>query len=54
VIELLATASEAELLAAVVEEEAEQIRSRYRQLAVLAELEARNAPGSLGFRGLSG
>jgi len=53
VIEQLATATEAELLAAVVAEEAEQIRSRYRQLAALAELNARNAPGTLGYRGLS-
>jgi Domain of unknown function (DUF222)/HNH endonuclease len=52
VIEQLAT--DAELLAAVVEEEAEQIRSRYRQLAVLAELNSRNTVGTLGFRGLSG
>jgi len=53
VIEQLATATDAELLAAVVEEEVEQIRSRYRQLAVLAELNSRTTMGALGFRGLS-
>lgn len=51
-IEQLATASDAQLLAAVGELEAELSRLRYRQVAVLAELNARNVPGSLGFRGL--
>jgi hypothetical protein len=36
-----------------VELEAERVRVQYRQLALLAELEARNAPGTLGYRGLS-
>ncbi|MFL6164451.1 MAG: DUF222 domain-containing protein [Jatrophihabitantaceae bacterium] len=49
----LGTASDAELLAAVVELEAELARLRYRQLSVLAELNSRNVPGTLGFRGLS-
>ncbi|MFL6162891.1 MAG: DUF222 domain-containing protein, partial [Jatrophihabitantaceae bacterium] len=51
--ERLGTASDAALLAAVVELEAELVRLRYRQVAVLAELNARNVPGTLGFRGLS-
>src|SRR4051794_12535019 len=46
-------ASDARLLAEVVELEAELARQRYRQLSVLAELNARNVPGTLGFRGLS-
>jgi Domain of unknown function (DUF222) len=53
VIEQLGTASDVELLAAVVELEAEITRLQYRQLAVLAELNSRNAPGTLGFRGLA-
>ncbi|MFL6162842.1 MAG: DUF222 domain-containing protein [Jatrophihabitantaceae bacterium] len=52
-LEHLVTATDAELLASVVELEAELSRSQYRQLAVLAELNARNVPGTLGFRGLS-
>jgi len=54
VIEQLANATEAELLAEVAELEAEHLRVQYRQLAVLAELNARNTAGRLGFRGLSG
>jgi hypothetical protein len=53
VIEQLATASDGRLLAEVVELEAELARLQYRQLAVLAELNSRNVPGTLGFRGLS-
>src|SRR4051795_3526289 len=53
VIEQLGTASDVELLAAVVELEAELARLQYRQLSVLAELNLRNAPGTLGFRGLA-
>jgi Domain of unknown function (DUF222) len=52
VIEQLGTASDAELLAGLVELEAELARLQYRQLAVLAELNCRNVPGTLGFRGL--
>jgi Domain of unknown function (DUF222) len=52
VIEQLGTASDAELLAGLVELEAELARLQYRQLAVLAELNSRNVPGTLGFRGL--
>ena len=52
-IEQLATASDAELLAGVVELEAELSRLQYRQLSVLAELNSRNVPATLGFRGLS-
>ncbi|MFL6164514.1 MAG: DUF222 domain-containing protein [Jatrophihabitantaceae bacterium] len=52
-IEPLGTATDAQLLAEVVELEAELARLRYRQLAVLAELNARSVPGTLGFRGLS-
>jgi hypothetical protein len=50
--EQLGTATDVELLAAVVELEAELTRLQYRQLAVLAELNSRNVPGTLGFRGL--
>jgi hypothetical protein len=53
VIEQLETSSDGRLLAEVVELEAELARLQYRQLAVLAELNARNVPGTLGFRGLS-
>jgi hypothetical protein len=53
VIEQLATASDGRLLAEVAELEAELARLQYQQLAVLAELNARNVPGTLGFRGLS-
>ena len=52
-IEQLGTASQVELLAGLVELEAELSRLRYRQLAVLAELNSRNVPGTLGFRGLA-
>src|SRR4051794_22982121 len=47
------TASDAELLAELVELEAEVVRAQYRQLAVLAELNSRNVPGQLGLRGLA-
>jgi Domain of unknown function (DUF222) len=50
--EQLGTASDVELLAAIVELEAELMRLQHRQLAMLAELNSRNAPGMLGFRGL--
>jgi hypothetical protein len=53
VIEQLAAATDAELLAAVAESEAEIARAQYGQLAVLAELNSRNVAGTLGFRGLS-
>src|SRR6185503_8302336 len=53
-IEQLATATDAELLAEVVELEAERVRVQYRQVAVLAELDARNTAGRLGLRSLSG
>jgi hypothetical protein len=53
VIEQLGTASDALLLAEVVVLEAELARLQYRQLSVLAELNARNVSGTLGFRGLS-
>jgi len=46
-------ATDAELLAAVGDLEVELNRLRYRQIAVLAELNARNVPATLGFRGLS-
>jgi hypothetical protein len=51
-IEQLGTASDAELLAAIADLEAELARVQYRQLAVLAELNSRNVPGALGLRGL--
>jgi len=53
VIEQLATATDDVLLAEIVELEAELSRLQYRQLAVLAELNSRNVPSSLGFRGLA-
>jgi len=53
VIEQLATAPDTALLAEIVDLEAELTRVQYRQLAVLAELNARNAPATLGFRGLA-
>jgi len=53
VIEQLATATDTALLAEVVELEAELSRLQYRQVAVLAELNSRNVPGTLGFRGLA-
>src|SRR6185503_13095332 len=52
-IEQLATATDAELLAEIVELEAERVRVQYRQLAVLAELNVRNTAGTLGFRSLA-
>src|SRR6185437_2578677 len=52
-IEQLATVSDTELLAELGTLEAELSRVQYRQLAVLAELNARNVPGSLGLRGLA-
>src|SRR6185503_19105375 len=52
-IEQLVTASDAELLAELVELEAELCRVQFRQLSVLAELNARNVPGALGLRGLA-
>jgi hypothetical protein len=53
VIETLAASSDAELLAELGVLEAELCRVQYRQLAVLAELSARNVPGQLGLRGLA-
>jgi hypothetical protein len=53
VIEQLATAPDEALLAEVVELEAELSRLEYRQLSLLAELNARNVLGTLGFRGLA-
>jgi hypothetical protein len=53
VIEQLATSTDAELLAAVAESEAVIAREQYGQLALLAELNARNVAGTLGYRGLS-
>jgi hypothetical protein len=53
VIEQLATVPDAELLAELGELEAELARVQFRQLAVLAELSARNVPGQLGLRGLA-
>src|SRR6476646_2827796 len=52
-IEQLAAESEVELLDEDARLEAEIIRLRYRQLEVRAELNARNAPATLGFRGLA-
>jgi hypothetical protein len=52
VIETLATSSDAELLAELGSSEAELARLQYRQLQVLAELNARNVPGQLGLRGV--
>ena len=52
-IEQLATATDAALLAAMAELEAEISRVQFRQLAVLAELNSRNVAGTLGYRGLS-
>ena len=40
------------LLAEIVDLEAEVVRLQYRQLEVLSELNCRNAPTALGFRGL--
>ena len=52
--EQVGSATDAELLAAVVELEVELSRLRHRQLTVLAELHARNTAGVLGYRGLAG
>src|SRR6185312_12560898 len=52
-IEQLASATDAELLAEMRELEAELCRVQFRQLQVLAELNARNVPGQLGLRGLA-
>jgi Domain of unknown function (DUF222) len=52
VIETLATATDAELLAAVAESEAAITRAQYQQLAMWAELNSRNVAGTLGLRGL--
>src|SRR6185437_15262090 len=52
-IESLATVPDAELLAELRELEAELCRMQFRQLEVLAELNARNVPGQLGLRGLA-
>src|SRR6185503_21205094 len=49
----LATSSDAELLAELRELETELTRVQYRQLSVLAELNARNVPGQLGLRRLA-
>src|SRR6185503_20640126 len=49
----LATSSDAELLAELRELETELCRVQFRQLAVLAELNARNVPGQLGLRRLA-
>jgi hypothetical protein len=48
VIEQLATATDDELLAEVVELQARICREQYAQLAVLAELNARNVAGVRG------
>jgi len=53
VIEQVAIRTDAELLAGIVESERKICQERYRQLAVLAELNARNTAGTLGFRSLS-
>ncbi len=52
-IEQLACVPVAGLLAELRELEAELARVQYRQLAVLAELNARNVPGQFGLRGLA-
>ena len=51
-IEQLATALDSQLLADVVELEVEIARLQYRQIEALAELNARNVAGTLGFSGL--
>jgi hypothetical protein len=53
VIEQLATATDDELLAEVVQLQARICREQYAQLAVLAELNARNVAGVRGYRGLA-
>src|SRR6185312_4077153 len=52
-IEQLASATDAELLAEMRELEAELCRVQFRQLQVLAELNSRSVPGQLGLRGLA-
>jgi hypothetical protein len=52
VIEQPVAATDGQLLAELVELEAELSRLQFRQLAVLAELNSRNVPGTLGLRGL--
>ena len=52
VIETLAAATDERLLAELGELEAELARVQYRQLQVLAELNARNVPGQLGLAGV--
>src|SRR6185312_7188571 len=52
-IEPLTARADTELLAELRELEAELSRVQFRQLAVLAELNARNVPGQLGLRGLA-
>src|SRR6185437_14106830 len=52
-IEQLASATDAELLAEMRELEAELCRVQFRQLQVLAELNSRNVSGQLGLRGLA-
>src|SRR6185437_11353528 len=52
-IEQLATVSDAALLAELRELETELTRVQYRQLSVLAELNARNLSGQLGLRRLA-
>jgi uncharacterized protein DUF222 len=53
VIEQLATATDEQLLAKVLEVQARIARAQYEQLAMLAELNARNSVAALGYRGLS-
>src|SRR6185437_3946234 len=52
-IERLASASDEGLLAELRKLEGELCRVQFRQLSVLAELNARNVPGALGLRGLA-
>ena len=52
-IDQLASASDAALLAELRGLETELSRLQYRQLSVLAELNARNVPGALGLRRLA-
>jgi len=52
-IEQRATATDAELLAVVLESEANAARERYRMVTALAELSNRNVHGALGYRGLA-
>jgi len=46
-------ATDAELLAVVLDAQANAAREQYRQLTALAELNARNVPGTLGYRSLA-